>query len=144
MFAGVFVASGGLTGLQDLMGAVNVGGWGLIAVALGLAFCCGFFLEPIAIVLILIPIVVPLIRTAGYDPVWFCVMFLVMLQTSYLTPPMAPSIFYLRGISPPEITLRDMYRGVVPFIVLQIIALALVASFQQLALWLPGVLLGGR
>ena len=66
-----------------------------------------------------------------------------MLQTSYLTPPMAPSIFYLRGISPPEITLRHMYWGVIPFIAMQLVTLALVLAFPQLALWLPSQLLGG-
>jgi TRAP-type mannitol/chloroaromatic compound transport system permease large subunit len=69
-------------------------------------------------------------------------MFLVVIQTSYLTPPMAPAIFYLRGISPPEITLRHMFRGVVPFIALQIVSLGLVATFPQLVLWLPARLLG--
>ncbi len=70
------------------------------------------------------------------------VLFLVMLQTGYLTPPMAPSIFYLRGIAPPEITIHDMFRGVVPFIVVQVICLVIVAAFPPLVLWLPSVLLG--
>jgi TRAP-type mannitol/chloroaromatic compound transport system permease large subunit len=80
----------------------------------------------------------------GHDPVWFCILFLVVLQTSYLTPPMAPSIFYLRGIAPPEITLHDMYRGVVPFIAIQALTLGLVVAFPALALWLPAQLLGFR
>lgn len=69
---------------------------------------------------------------------------LIMIQTSYLTPPMAPAIFYLRGVAPPEITLRDMYAGVVPFIAIQLVALAIVAAFPQTALWLPEQLLGFR
>ncbi len=81
---------------------------------------------------------------AGDDPVWFCVLFLVVIQTSYLTPPVAPSIFYLRGISPLEITLRDMYRGIVPFIALQLVAVMLVVAFPQLTVWLPAKLLGVR
>ncbi|MGH6885156.1 MAG: TRAP transporter large permease subunit, partial [Geminicoccales bacterium] len=83
-------------------------------------------------------------QSLGHDPVWFCILFLVVLQTSYLTPPMAPSIFYLRGIAPPEITLRDMYRGVVPFVLIQLLTLALVAAFPSLALWLPAQVLGFR
>ena len=79
---------------------------------------------------------------SSFDPVWFCVLFLVVIQTSYLTPPMAPAIFYLRGIAPPEITIQDMFRGVVPFIVLQLIVLMIVAAFPPLVLWLPSVLLG--
>ncbi|MDB9704223.1 hypothetical protein OAA86_09070 [Rhodospirillales bacterium] len=69
-------------------------------------------------------------------------MFLVVIQTSYLSPPMAPAIFYLRGISPPEITLPDMFRGVIPFIVLQLITLGIVMAFPQTVLWLPSKVLG--
>ncbi|MCY4502230.1 MAG: TRAP transporter large permease subunit, partial [Alphaproteobacteria bacterium] len=75
----------------------------------------------------------------GVDDVWFCIMFLIVIQTSYLTPQMAPAIFYLRGISPPEIKLADMYRGVIPFILLELLVLALVYWFPGLALWLPSV-----
>jgi TRAP-type mannitol/chloroaromatic compound transport system permease large subunit len=70
------------------------------------------------------------------------VLFLIVIQTSYLTPPMAPAIFYLRGISPPEITLQHMFRGVVPFVVLQVVTLVIVMSFPQTVLWLPSKLLG--
>jgi len=70
------------------------------------------------------------------------VLFLIIIQTSYLSPPMAPAIFYLRGIAPPEITMHHMFRGVVPFIVLQLLTLLLVATFPQLVLWLPSKLLG--
>jgi TRAP-type mannitol/chloroaromatic compound transport system permease large subunit len=82
------------------------------------------------------------VKTAGFDPVWFCILFLIIIQTSYLTPPLAPAIFYLRGIAPPSITLLDMYKGVVPFIVLQVITLAIIMMFPQTVLWLPTKLLG--
>jgi TRAP-type mannitol/chloroaromatic compound transport system permease large subunit len=76
----------------------------------------------------------------GFDVVWFCVVFLVVLQTAYLTPPMAPSIFYLRGIAPPEIELKHMYTGIWPFIALQAIATVLVMAFPQTVLWLPNAM----
>ena len=63
----------------------------------------------------------PIVTKMGFDPVWFCVLFLIIIQTSYLSPPMAPAIFYLRGIAPPEITIHHMFRGVVPFIVIQLV-----------------------
>jgi TRAP-type mannitol/chloroaromatic compound transport system permease large subunit len=88
-------------------------------------------------------VAIAILRKMGVDDVWFCIMFLVMIQTSYLTPPMAPAIFYLRGISPPEITLGDMYRGVIPFIVIELIVLMLVYFFPALALWLPAVVFDG-
>jgi tripartite ATP-independent transporter DctM subunit len=144
MFAGVFVASGGISATRQLLAAADLGPAGTLAFVLGLGFLAGFVLEPISIILIMIPVVMPIIQSLGHDPIWFCILFLVVLQTSYLTPPMAPSIFYLRGIAPPEITLRDMYRGVVPFIVLQLLTLGLVVAFPPLALWLPAQLLGFR
>ena len=79
-------------------------------------------------------------RFVYVDDVWFCIMFLVVIQTSYLTPPMAPAIFYLRGISPPEIRLGDMYRGVLPFIALEFICLGAIMIWPDLALKLPELL----
>ncbi|MDZ7788198.1 MAG: TRAP transporter large permease subunit [Halofilum sp. (in: g-proteobacteria)] len=142
MFTGVFVASGGIAVVESLLAATNFGPWGLIFLFLGLIFIAGFFLEWISILLIFVPIFMPFVEASGFDPVWFSMLVLIMVQTSYLTPPMAPSIFYLRGIAPPEITLIDMYRGVAPFLVAQLICLALVMAFPELALWLPDQLLG--
>jgi tripartite ATP-independent transporter DctM subunit len=143
MFAGIFVTSGGMAIMQQLLGGGWLGPYELTALALLLAFVGGFFLEPIAIILVLVPIVMPILKTAGVEPVWFCVLFLVTMQTSYLTPPVAPAIFYLRGIAPPEITLLDMYRGILPFVVLQLLVLIAIAVFPPFAMWLPELLLGG-
>ena len=142
MFAGVFIASGGLAGTQQMLDAANLTGWPTLILILFLTFVAGFVLDLISIILIIVPIAIPLMKIFGFDPVWFCILFLIVIQTSYLTPPMAPAIFYLRGISPPEIRLSDMYRGVVPFIALEIVALGLVMAFPALALWLPSKLLG--
>jgi TRAP-type mannitol/chloroaromatic compound transport system permease large subunit len=109
---------------------------------LSISFIAGFFLDWISVLLIFIPVFIPLVVGFGFDPVWFCILFLIVIQTSYLTPPMAPAIFYLRGISPPEITLQDMFKGVIPFIVLQILTLGIVAAYPPLVLWLPTKLLG--
>ena len=139
MFAGVFVALGGISAVQNLLEAANLTAWPTMLILLLIAFIAGFVLDLISIVLIIIPVAIAVLRTMGVDDVWFCIMFLVVIQTSYLTPPMAPAIFYLRGISPPEIRLSDMYRGVVPFIVLEFICLGLVMAFPEIALWLPEV-----
>ena len=144
MFAGVFVASGGIALAQDLIQQAQLTPWMTLAVFLFICFAAGFVLDWISVLLIFIPVFMPIVQSMGLDPVWFCVMFLVVIQTSYLTPPMAPAIFYLRGISPPEITLRHMFAGVVPFIVLQLVCLAIVGYFPQMVLWLPAQLLGFR
>jgi tripartite ATP-independent transporter DctM subunit len=144
MFAGVFVGGGGVALANDLIQTAQLSGWVMLAAFLLVSFVAGFFLDWISVLLIFIPVFIPLVKNFGFDPVWFCILFLIVIQTSYLTPPMAPAIFYLRGISPPEITLRTMFRGVVPFIVLQLITLAIVAAFPQIVLWLPSQLLGFR
>ena len=144
MFAGVFVAAGGIALAQDLIAQARLAPWMTLAVFLFICFAAGFVLDWISVLLIFIPVFMPIVQAMGFDPVWFCVMFLVVIQTSYLTPPMAPAIFYLRGISPPEITLRHMFSGVVPFILLQLVCLAIVGYFPQMVLWLPSQLLGFR
>lgn len=142
MFAGVFIASGGISATNDLLSSANLSPWTTLLFILFLAFLAGFALDLVSVILVFIPIALPLIKPLGFDPVWFCILFLVVIQTSYLTPPMAPSIFYLRAISPPEITLPHMYRGVIPFIFLQLATLILVIIFPALALWLPSRLVG--
>jgi tripartite ATP-independent transporter DctM subunit len=142
LFTGTFVALGGMGTIRALIEGVDIGAWGIMALALGVIFAAGFFLEWISIVLIFVPIFLPLVKAAGFDPLWFCMLVLLMIQTSYLTPPMAPAIFYLRGISPPEITLKHMYRGVVPFIVIQLAVAGLIMVFPAMATWLPAQVLG--
>jgi tripartite ATP-independent transporter DctM subunit len=143
MFAAVFVGSGGLETIQGLLKAANVGPWGLFALVMLIVFLAGFMLDPLVIILIVVPITAPLVTGVGFDVVWFCVVFLVMLQTAYLTPPMAPSIFYLRGIAPPEITLRHMYVGIWPFVMLQIVVVTLIIAYPPFVTWLPNTLLTG-
>jgi TRAP-type mannitol/chloroaromatic compound transport system permease large subunit len=150
MFAGVFSATGGMVGVQQLLAAWELSSWQTLAMLLFIAFVAGFVLDLISLMLIVVPIAMPIIvqqhffdLSVGDIKVWFSICFLIMIQTSYLTPPMAPAIFYLRGISPPEITLMHMYKGVVPFIVLHGVVLAFVLSIPSLALWLPTILFRG-
>ena len=142
MFAGVFIAGGGVQTTERLIAAANFGPGATLGLFLFICFLAGFILDWISILLIFIPVFMPIVKLLGFDPVWFCVLFLITIQASYLTPPMAPAIFYLRGIAPPEITIEHMFRGVIPFIALQMVTLAIVAAFPQLVLWLPSVLLG--
>ena len=142
MFAGVFAGAGGLLAVQQLLAQSQLGAWGTLALILGITFVAGFVLDLISIMLILVPLALPIIKGLGFDPIWFSIALLIMMQTSMLTPPMAGAIFYFRAIAPPEITLSDMYRGVVPFVALHFVVLALLIAFPSLALWLPSVMLG--
>ena len=151
IFATVFTIAGGLVTTQDLVESAGLSGWATMALLLILAFLAGFVLDLISIILIIIPIAMPIIETFTFHDLepnevksWFCILFLIVIQTSYLTPPMAPAIFYLRGISPPEIRLKHMYAGVMPFIGLEIIALAVVMLWPDIALWLPEQMLRFR
>jgi TRAP-type mannitol/chloroaromatic compound transport system permease large subunit len=141
LFTGVFVGGGGINTANILIQKMQLTPWMLLALMMLIIFIAGFFLDWISIVLIFLPLFTPLIKAAGFDPVWFCILFLIMIQTSYLTPPMAPAIFYLRAVAPPEITIRNMYRGVVPFIALQVVTLFIVLAFPILVTWLPSVML---
>lgn len=142
MFSGVFFASGGMGATSAILDSFGLEPWSVIMIILLVAFILGFALDLISIVLIVIPISIPLVRSFGIDPLWFSVAFLVTLQMSYLTPPMAPSIFYLRAIAPKSMKLKEMYAGVVPFIVCQALILFLLIAFPQLATWLPELMYG--
>jgi tripartite ATP-independent transporter DctM subunit len=142
LFTGVFAATGGMSLMKGMVTSFDLSPWFLLFFFLGIIFIAGFFLEWISILLIFIPVFIPIVVHIGFNPVWFCVLVLIMIQTSYLTPPMAPAIFYLRGVSPPEITLSSMYKGVMPFVLIQILALFIVIIFPETVTWLPEKLLG--
>ncbi len=142
MFTSVFFSWGGMGIITSFVSALDLSPWALLIVVLLLAFLLGFFLEWISILLIFIPIFTPILAHVGFEPIWFCMLFLLIIQTSYLTPPMAPAIFYLRGISPPEMTLSHMYWGMVPFLLIQGLMIVLIMVFPQLVMWLPEVFFG--
>ncbi len=143
MFSSIFRGLGGNDVVRGLVDAANLDATGLVLLLLLIIFIAGFILEWVSVVLICLPIFAPLLQLYGIDPIWFAMLAFIMLQTSYLTPPMAPSIFYLKGIAPPDMTTREMYVGVLPFILVQLVVLALVMAFPPLATWLPSVLVTG-
>ena len=142
MFSGVFVGVGGVLALEQIVDALGLGGWGTLFLFLTITFVAGFVIDVLSIILILMPVALPLMASFGFDLIWFCILLLIVMQTSLLTPPMAGAIFYLRAVAPAEITLRDMYRGVIPFVALHFVVLGLVMAYPELALWLPDVLIG--
>lgn len=140
LFSSVFYVHGGGRLIQTIVGEARLAPMPMVAAFLTIVFLAGFVLDWATIVLLCVPIFNPLLKAAGVDPLWFGVLMLVCIQTSYLTPPMAPALFYLRGVAPPEITYTDMCRGVIPFVLCQAVTLALVMLFPALATWLPGSL----
>ena len=142
IFSSIFIATGGMLAAERTIELMQLGAWGTLFLILALTFLAGFVMDVLSIILIVIPIAVPLMLGFGFDVIWFFILLLITLQTSLLTPPMAGAIFYLRAIAPPEITLRDMYRGMTPFILLHFVVLSLVMLFPSVALWLPDKLFG--
>jgi tripartite ATP-independent transporter DctM subunit len=143
MYTGVFLGLGGAQVSENLIHAMHLSPWATLFLFLFLTFLAGFILDWISVLLIFVPIFVPIVIKMGFNPIWFSILFFIMIQTSYLTPPMAPAIFYLKGIVPPEIQMNDMFKGVLPYIVLQLIGVALVIIFPEIALWFPEYLMGG-
>jgi len=116
---------------------------GILLTILGVTFLLGFFLDWIEITLIVLPLVAPVVEGLGFDLVWFTVLFAICLQTSFLTPPVGFAIFYLRGVAPPQVDVWTIYRGVIPFVALQLLGLGIVFFWTGLVSWLPRMAYGG-
>ena len=142
MFSSVFIVVGGSGLVSDFVNDMQLTPAQMVALFLFIVFLLGFVLDWITVVLICLPIFLPQLKVAEVDGIWFAVMVVIVIQTAYLTPPMAPAVFYLRTIAPPEMTYRDMYRGVAPFVVLEAIVLAIVALVPEAATYLPKILVG--
>jgi tripartite ATP-independent transporter DctM subunit len=139
MFTSVFRLQGGAQLVTSVIDALQPSPLGLLLLFMAIVFLLGALLDWVSVVLICIPLFTPFLRPAGIDPLWFAVLIIIMIQTSYLTPPMAPAIFYLRGIAPKEFRTQEMYLGVLPFIVCQLLTALVVFFWPWTATWLPSL-----
>jgi tripartite ATP-independent transporter DctM subunit len=142
MFSLTFRGFGGDDLVARILSDMPGGTHGAMLAIMVVMFVMGFFLDFIEIIFVVVPIVGPVLLAMDLDPVWFGVMIAVNLQTSFLTPPFGFALFYLRGVAPASVTTMDIYRGIVPFVGLQVVGLAAVWIFPQLATWLPRALFG--
>jgi tripartite ATP-independent transporter DctM subunit len=142
-FTAVFIRAGCGVVVEELILASPRGKWGAFVIIMFIAFILGFFIDWLGIVFIMVPIVTPVAAAMGFDPLWFAIMICVNLQMSFLTPPFAWAIFIVRGSAAPElgVTTGDIIRGVIPFVLLVILALGLLSVFPELVLWLPGLMI---
>ena len=140
VFSLVFRGYGGDELVQGLFENMAGGVWGATLIVMLTIFCLGFILDFIEITYVVVPIVAPVLLAMGLDPVWLGVLIAINLQTSFLTPPFGFALFYLRGVAPPQVSTVDIYRGVVPFIFLQIALMAALVAVPSLTTWLPSVL----
>jgi len=142
VFSLVFRGFGGDDGVRAILEALPGGAVGAVIVVMLVMFLLGFVLDFIEITFVVVPIVGPVLLAMGIDPVWLGIMIAINLQTSFLTPPFGFALFYLRGVAPPSVTTAQIYRGAVPFVGIQLLALLLLALFPELVTWLPSRIYG--
>jgi len=148
-FSYVFRSLGGDDMVIGTVESLGLGSWGLLILLMALVFFLGFFFDWIEITLIVLPVFAPIIELLDFGNhvmpremvYWFAILMAVNLQTSFLTPPFGFALFYLKGVAPPEVRIEQIYKGIVPFVILQLCGLGLVMAFPELALWLPRLLL---
>lgn len=149
-FSFVFRSLGGDDLVVEFIDWFGFGSWGVLFVLMGVVFVLGFFFDWIEITLIVLPIFTPIVRLMDFGGhlshptevvYWFAILVAVNLQTSFLTPPFGFALFYLKGVAPPEVRIQAIYRGIIPFVLLQLVGLLLVLGFPGIAMWLPRTLL---
>jgi len=136
-FISIFSASGGVDFVKDLLIGLEVNRYIILIIIQAILVFLGLFLDEVGIILLCTPIFVPIITELGFDPIWFGILFLVNAQMDYITPPFGYTLFYLKGVAPPGISMGDIYRSIIPFVILQAIGLALCIIFPQIILFLP-------
>ncbi len=142
VFTAVFRGYGGDDAVRDVLGNLPGGTFGAVLAVMLVMFLLGFVLDFIEITFVVVPIVGPVLLAMGLDPVWLGIMIAINLQTSFLTPPFGFALFYLRGVAPKEVATAQIYKGVMPFVAIQVFALALLALWPELATWLPDQIYG--
>lgn len=140
-FTGTFMRIGGGRVISTMLLALP-SEWVVLVVMMTIIFLLGMFIDWLGILLLVIPIFMPIVIELGFDPLWFILVVAVNLQMAFLTPPFGYALFFMKGTAPPEVTMMHIYRGIVPFVALQILGLVLVILFPSIITWLPGIMFG--
>ncbi|WP_028308749.1 TRAP transporter large permease [Desulfitibacter alkalitolerans] len=140
MFTAVFLGLGGGRLISELMLGLDMNRWAILSIILFIILIMGMFIDSYGVLLIGVPIFTPLVYSLGFDPIWFGIMFAVMIQASYISPPFAYAVFYLKGVSPPDVPTMELYKATFPFLLIQLIALVILALFPQIITWLPSLI----
>ncbi|OLO37876.1 C4-dicarboxylate ABC transporter [Alkalihalophilus pseudofirmus] len=141
-FVSVFMRLGGGRVVEQVLTSLPFGKWGVFIIMLLAVFILGMLMDWIASILIIVPIFTPIAIALGFDPLWFAAMICIMYQTSFITPPFAPALFYLKGVAPKSVSTGQIMSGVWPFVAIQVLLIILCALFPSLILWLPNKLIG--
>lgn len=136
-FSTVYTSMGAQRVITDIMVSIPGGEWGVVFAMLFIVFLLGMVMDPVGIMMITLPVFVPLIQANGIDPIWFGIMFIIMMEIGYMTPPFGFNLFYLKGVAPKEITMLHIYKSVTPYVLVIILGMALIAIYPEIATWLP-------
>ena len=141
-FSRAYVIIGALQYVQDLFAALPFGYWGIILVMEAIFIFLGCFFDPFGILMLSAPVFLPVVEAAGIDPVWFGIFFVVNMEMAYLTPPVGLNLFYMKAVAPEGTTMGEIYRAVVPFVLIMVLTVALITIFPQVVTWLPDLVRG--
>jgi len=141
-FSVVFLSMGGGDVVADVLLGMDVNRFVVFAIMMAVVFFMGMFIDWAAILLVVVPIFTPIAMDLDFNPLWFAMMICINLQTSFLTPPFGYSLFYFKGVAPPEYAMGDIYKGILPFVTIQLIGLALMVFFPQIIIYLPDIFFG--
>ncbi|WP_438311519.1 TRAP transporter large permease [Sporosarcina sp. FA9] len=141
MFISTFSSIGGINIVKNFVTGLPFDAWGILTLMIVLVVILGMFLDWIGIVYLVVPLFTPIAMDLGFNAIWFSMIIILFLQLSYITPPFALSIFYFKGVAPPDISTSDMYKAVIPFIGLQVIVFSLCIAFPKIILWLPELMM---
>ncbi len=139
-FSSAYQGMGAQSLIEGLMMDLPGGRWAIVIFMMAIVFVMGMLLDPVGIMLITLPVFLPIIASLGFDPIWFGVLFVINMEIGYMTPPFGFNLFYLKGIVPPGITMKDIYWSVIPFVIVNIIGMGLIMAFPQIATYLPDTL----
>lgn len=140
MFISTFASIGGVDVVKSFILSIPLGAWGILALMLITVTILGMFLDWIGIVYLVVPLFTPIAMELGFDPIWYAMMIILFLQLGYITPPFALSVFYFKAVAPPDLSTMDLYKGVVPFIGLQVAVFVSCILFPPIVLWLPNLM----
>lgn len=141
-FSTAYTTLGAHEFIQGLMSHIPGGKWGALVFMMVVLLLLGMVLDPVGIMLITLPVFLPVIEAAQFDPIWFGVLFIIMMEIGYMTPPFGFNLFYIKGVAPPGVTMSDIYTSVIPYVIVTLVGVLLIVLFPQIALYFPNLFFG--
>ena len=138
-FSTAYTTLGAHEFIQGLMTYIPGGKWGALAFMMFVLLLLGMVLDPVGIMLITLPVFLPVIDAAGFDPIWFGILFIIMMEIGYMTPPFGFNLFYIKGVAPPEVSMSDIYQSVLPYVLVTLVGVLIIILVPDIALYLPNL-----